>query len=186
MCVGVCGWCQHKCASINLGVWVCVWCQHKCASINVGVWVCGCVGVGVSVDSMECNTAFNPDSSIRDGAVVWPRLTHGYCSLLLLSDGTYNTCFISVFYFYHIFINETDAPRHHCNITPLQNTTAGRGGCSGGRQRFEPERSWDDNTNLDKARKLLRPLKQKYCGKLPPSTLGFLNSSTRMRCTEPP
>jgi len=56
----------------------------------------------------------------------------------------------------------------------------GRGGAGGGQQRFEPLNSWPDNANLDKARRLIWPVKQKYGQKISWADLMILTGNVSL------
>ena len=93
-----------------------------------------------AVDDLDIPAVFNDLYSLmEESQECWPADTLG-------GETSYGGLFIRLAW--------------HCAGT--FRTTDGAGGCAGGRQRFDPEASWDDNTNLDKARALLYPIKETY------------------------
>lgn len=93
-----------------------------------------------ALDSLDIDSVFNDLYALMtDSDDCWPADTFG-------TEQSYGPMFIRLTW--------------HCSGS--YRATDGLGGCAGGRMRFQPESAWPDNTNLDKARALLYPIKEKY------------------------
>ena len=138
-------------------------------------------------DQAQCPFAHTPISQGRNNRDWWPNaldlsiLTHGGVSPSPMAPGfTYAEAFKSLDYEgvkRDLTALMTDSkpwwPADYGHYGPFfirmawhaagtYRVSDGRGGSSSGAQRFAPLNSWPDNANLDKARRLLWPIKQKY------------------------
>jgi len=93
-----------------------------------------------ALDDLDIDAVFNDLYALMtNSSDCWPADTFG-------TEQSYGPLFIRLTW--------------HCSGS--YRDTDGLGGCAGGRMRYQPESSWPDNTNLDKARALLYPIKEKY------------------------
>ena len=93
-----------------------------------------------ALDDLDIDSVFNDLYALMtNSSDCWPADTFG-------TEQSYGPLFIRLTW--------------HCSGS--YRDTDGLGGCGGGRMRYQPESSWPDNTNLDKARALLYPIKEKY------------------------
>lgn len=133
---------------INVGilVWACL--------VSLAVAGCPFKHSAVPIDTNVHSAALGTHDPKAVTAVNWKAVKNDLRDLILSTDPVWPSDFNGNYG--GLFIRQA----WHC--AGSYRTWDGRGGCEGGRQRFDPERSWPDNTNLDKSKVLLAPIKQKY------------------------